>query len=275
MSSLTTADKRYLEAILDMRGGYVLYFTDATFGDFFNRHGIDIHGHKYQTYGTSKAKKMRAFMENEADPLVGSVLSELLDSYEADRNLDGREPDTVVLAKCREIVSKLLGLSMATDAVTAEGFLNKDFEIPNIRKLPVEFAVSEIIQSRLNEAQSCLKVGAYLAVIFHCGSVLEAVLLGAAQKEPERFNRSQAGPKRDGKIKVFQDWSLSEFINVAHDIGLLKPDVQEFSHGLREFRNYIHPYQQMASGFTPDEYTAKICFQVLRAALADVSGERQ
>ena len=37
------------------------HFTDATFGDFFNRHSIDIHGHKYQTYGTSKAKKMRAF----------------------------------------------------------------------------------------------------------------------------------------------------------------------------------------------------------------------
>ena len=179
------------------------------------------------------------------------------------------------LAKCREIVSKLLGLSRAADAVTAEGFLNRDFEIPNIRKSPVAFAVSEIIQSRLNEAQACLNVGAYLAVIFHCGSVLEAVLLGAAQKEPERFNRSQAGPKRDGKTKAFQDWSLSEFINVAHDIGVLKPDVQQFSHGLREFRNYIHPYQQMASGFTPDEHTARICFQVLRAALADVSGERQ
>ena len=275
MSSITAADGRYIEAILDMSRGYVLHFTDATFGDFLNRYNIDIHGPQYQAYGTSKAKKLRAFMEKEADPLVGRVLSELLDSYVANCELGGREPDTIVLAKCREIVSKLLGLSQARDAVTAEGFLNKEFEIPNIQQLPVDFAVAEIIQSRLKEAQSCLNVGAYLAVIFHCGSVLEAVLLGAAQKEPERFNRSQAGPKRDGKIKVFQEWSLSEFINVAHDIGLLKPDVQEFSHGLREFRNYIHPYQQMASSFAPDEYTAKICFQVLRAALADVSGERQ
>ena len=34
MSSLTTADKRYLEANLGMRSGHVLHFTDATFAEF-------------------------------------------------------------------------------------------------------------------------------------------------------------------------------------------------------------------------------------------------
>ncbi|MCY4317652.1 MAG: hypothetical protein OXE76_00405, partial [Alphaproteobacteria bacterium] len=54
----------------------------------------------------------------------------------------------------------------------------------------------------------------------------------------------------------------------------LKLDVKKFSHGLRDFRNYIHPYEQMVSGFTPDEHTAKVCFQVLRAALESLAGER-
>ncbi|WP_294535684.1 hypothetical protein [uncultured Rhodoblastus sp.] len=56
--------------------------------------------------------------------------------------------------------------------------------------------------------------------------------------------------------------------------GLLKRDVKKFSHGLRDFRNYIHPYEQMVSGFSPDEHTAKVCFKVLKAALASVAGER-
>lgn len=30
----------------------------------------------------------------------------------------------------------------------------------------------------------------------------------------------------------------------------------------------------MTSGFTPDEHTAKVCFQVLKAALANLAGER-
>ena len=113
------------------------------------------------------------------------------------------------------------------------------------------------------------------SVIFLCGSVLEAVLLGAAQNDPKNFNQSASSPKqRDGKVKQFPEWSLSELINTAHDIGVLKADVQKFSHGLRDFRNYIHPYQQMVSRFRPDGHTARVCFQVLKAALADISGER-
>lgn len=35
MSSLTDAEKRYLEACLSMQKGYVLDFTDRAFGMFF------------------------------------------------------------------------------------------------------------------------------------------------------------------------------------------------------------------------------------------------
>ena len=63
MSSLTVADRLYLEKSLDMSGGYVLNFTDATFGQFFEAYSVDIHSDRYHIYGTSKAKKMRAFWE--------------------------------------------------------------------------------------------------------------------------------------------------------------------------------------------------------------------
>ena len=277
MSSLTDIDKRYLERILDMGGGYVLDYTDATYGEFFSRYQIDIHCTKYQTYGTSKAKKMRAFWEKEPDALVGRVLSEMLDSYEANCELNGKEIDTPILKKARGIVGRLNGKPQETKPVETEaGFLDKEFDIPNIRKLPVEQAVVPIIESRLDEARKALAAGAYLSVVVLCGSILEAVLLGKAQREPALFNSSKASPKTaQGKVKPFHDWTLAQFINVASDVGVLKLDVRKFSHGLRDFRNYIHPYQQMISGFSPDEHTAKVCFQVLKAALASVAGERQ
>ena len=201
-------------------------------------------------------------------------MSELLDTYEAQCNVGDRELNPKSLEKSREFVARLSGISLNANSTTEDEFLKKEFEIPNVRNLPVAFTVSEIIQDRINEARLCLSHGAYLSVIFQCGSVLEAVLLGAAQKEPEKFNRSSVSPKQDGKVKQFQDWKMSEFINVARDVGILKPDVQAFSHGLREFRNYIHPYQQMASGFKPDKHTARLCFQALKAALADVVDDR-
>lgn len=275
MSSLTDIEKRYLEKLLGMQSGWVLDYSDATYGELFARHHIDIHGPRYQTYGTSKAKKMRAFWEQESDRVVGKVLSEMLDSCEADCELNGREVDTGILEKCRGIVTRLAGDTPASTNETEENFLDKEFTIPNIHKLPVESQVATIIESRLDEARKALNAGAYLSVIFLCGSVLEGVLLGVAQKNPEKFNRSTSSPKDgQGKVKALQDWSLAQFIDAACDIQLLKVDVKKFSHGLRDFRNYIHPYEQMVSGFTPDEHTAKVCFQVLKAALASVAGER-
>ena len=277
MSSLTDVEKRYFEKLLDMQGGYVSDFSDATFGEFFGRHGVEIHGTKYQTYGTSKAKKMRAFWEREPDALVGTVLSELLDSYEADCDLNNRAADVAILEKSRGIVARLSGKAAhAKPSQTVDDFLHHEFTVPNIQKLPIEALAVPIVEGRLAEARTALGAGAYLSVIFLCGSVLEAVLLGAAQKEPARFNQAGSSPKAaDGNVKRLHEWSLAQFIDTACEVGLLKPDVKKFGHGLRDFRNYIHPYEQMVSGFTPDEHTAKVCFQVLKAALASVAGERR
>lgn len=277
MSSLTDIEKRYFEKLLGMQSGYALDYSDATFGEFFNRHKVNIHGQKYQTYGTSKARKMRAFWEQEPDILVGKVLEELLESYEADCSLNRREADTAVLEQSRVIVSRLSGKPAPSKAAqTVDDFLLSAFSIPNIQKLPIEAMAVPIIKSRLSEARAAMGAGAYLSTIFLCGSVLEAVLLGAAQNDPARFNRASASPKAaNGRVKRFREWSLAQFIDVAYEVGMLKSDVKKFSHGLRDFRNYIHPYEQMVSGFTPDQHTAKICFQVLKAALASVAGERK
>lgn len=276
MSSLTDVEKRYLEEILGMQGGYVLDYTDATFAEFFKRHKIDIHSQKYQKYGKSKAKKLRAFWEQEPDLVVARVLSEMLDSYAAWCELNGRKPEQNILEKCYGIVARLSGdQAPALGVDTVDRFLSREFVIPNLHKLPIEAQVVDIIASRLEEARKALAAGASLAVIFLCGSILEGVLLGAAQQHPEKFNRASCSPKTaEGKVKPFHQWSLAQLIDVAHEVGLLKLDVKKFSHGLRDFRNFIHPYEQIVSKFTPDQHTAKVCFQVLKAALTDLAGER-
>ncbi len=275
MSSLTDVERLYLESILSMGGGYVLDYTDDTFGVLFQTHEIDIHSKKFQTYGTSKAKKLRSFWMLESDNIVAEVLKEMIDRYEASCAISGNSVDSSLLQESRQVVSRLSGDSQPDEGFGREYFLSKEFSIPNVQLLPIEAQVAEIIESRLSEAQVTLSAGAHLSVIILCGSVLEAVLLGAAQQNPAKFNRSAISPKQDGKVKPFYQWTLAEFINVACSIELLKPDVQKFCHGLRDFRNYIHPYQQLSTSFTPDEHTAKVCFQVLKAALADLSGERE
>ena len=149
-----------------------------------------------------------------------------------------------------------------------EDFLSKEFEEISIDKIGIDSAVTYILNSRLEEIKKCLTVSAPLSVIFLCGSTLEGILLGIALKYPKQFNQAKAAPKNtENKVKQFYEWTLNDFINVAYELDLLKEDVKKFSHSLREFRNYIHPFQQVSSRFNPDEHTARISWQVLKAAI--------
>lgn len=275
MSSITTTERLYFEHVLGMKSGYVHDFTNRTFEEFFEQHQIEIYAAKYSTYGGSKANRLRAFWEQESDQLVADVLADLIELYEATCAVREAQPNDTALAKCRAVVSRLRGTLSPVADKGLENFLDKDFVLPVAGRLPIEPQVATVIEARLKESQIALDAGAYLSVIFLCGSVLEAALLGMAQMEPAKFNRSPTSPRgKDGKPKKFTDWSLAQLIDTAHDVGGLKQDVQKFSHALRDFRNYIHPYQQVVHGFTPDEHTAKLCFQTLKAALADLAGER-
>lgn len=101
---------------------------------------------------------------------------------------------------------------------------------------------------------------------------MEGILLGIAIKNPRKFNESKISPKnKDNKVKPFQEWTLNNLIEVAYEQNFLSLDVKRYSHSLRDFRNYIHPYEQMSQSFNPDNHTAKISWQVLKAAIYQLS----
>lgn len=151
-------------------------------------------------------------------------------------------------------------------------FLNNEINNINIEAIGLDHIIIPTLKERIEEIKICLGAKASLSVIFLSGSTLEGILLGLALKRPKDFNLAKSAPKdKEGKVRNFPDWTLSNFIDVSHELNLLKEDVKKFSHSLKDFRNYIHPYEQMSSKFSPDEQTAKICFQVLKAAINQLS----
>jgi len=147
-------------------------------------------------------------------------------------------------------------------------FLKREFSEISLDKIGLDGVITETLKVRFEEMKKCLSAKAPLSVIFLAGSTLEGILLGIALKHPKEFNQSKVSPKdKEGKVKDFPHWTLSNFIDAAYDVGLLLEDVKKFSHSLRDFRNYIHPYQQVSTGFNPDKHTAAICWQVLKAAI--------
>jgi hypothetical protein len=278
MSSLSQIDKMKLEKLFDMSGGSVINFTYNSFQIFISEAvGLDIMDIKYEKYGTSKAKRFRALWEMEPDNVVGKLIEEIISYYETSKNLNNQKIDPKareLIKECLDIGRRLQGKIQGADKriEDAEAFLNREVDEISINLLKIDSGVTVILEQRILEVKQCLNVGASLSVIFLCGSILEGILLAIALKYMKEFNQSTMSPKEKltGKVKELHEWSLNNFIDVAHNIGFIGLDVKKYSHSLRDFRNYIHPYEQMSSGFNPDIHTAKISWQVLKAAINDL-----
>jgi Abortive infection C-terminus len=127
MADLTNAEKRKLELVLDMGGGWVLDFTNRTFAEFVEDHvARNIFDEIYSYASNSKANRLRRFFVVESNYVVGTLLRALL--------VYGRETsrlkETQALAEeCDNLATRLLQTTPVPDldalaAITDE----RDFE---------------------------------------------------------------------------------------------------------------------------------------------------
>lgn len=153
-----------------------------------------------------------------------------------------------------------------------EDFLKRHYAI-DLSSLLLSGPLETIIESRINEVTTGLTHQMPLSTIILAGSSLEGILLDLATKKPKEFNQAKSTPKdpNTGKPKQFYEWTLANYIDVAYELGFIREDVKKFSHALRDFRNYIHPYEQMSKNFNPSVNTAQLCVQALKAAIVQIS----
>lgn len=78
MANLKRSEMRFIDEVFNMKDGYPLDFSNRTFSEFFeDEFKIDIYAEKYSERGTSKANRLRCFIETQDGYLVGKVLRRL------------------------------------------------------------------------------------------------------------------------------------------------------------------------------------------------------
>ncbi len=269
MAQLSNSLKYKLEQLFDMRSGYVMDFTNATFADFVKTSiGFD----PYERYSGSKAQILRQVWDCEPVESVQRLTLELLDRCETLLlSNDGMTPgDQKLLEQAK---AEVAALAIRSEESAADlQFLQKDFGSLDLTRVSVPVGFQEVVRQRLDEIDRCLRAEAPLAVIFLCGSTLEGLLFEVATKNAERFNKCRSAPKgRDVTVKSFGQWTLNDLIVTAREIGIVGEDVAKHAHAVRDFRNYIHPRQQISENFSPRMFTARMAHQVLSAALSDLA----
>jgi len=122
MARIKTTDMRLLDEVFEMTGGYVLDFSDRTFGEFFDSElSIDMDDKKYCGNGSSKGKRLRALLQLEHESLVAKTLRALWEYRDAIRGPFDERDTNVQRQKSRffEIVHSIEGATSVsrTDAI--------------------------------------------------------------------------------------------------------------------------------------------------------------
>ena len=106
VNSLTEAEKGRFAELLGMGSGYVSNYSDGTFKDLIARTvNIDIDDSKYKNIGTSKAKRLRSFWNQENDYVVRKVLQVLLDGIRPELLNESQQK---LIPLCQSTVNRLL-----------------------------------------------------------------------------------------------------------------------------------------------------------------------
>ena len=67
--------------------------------------------------------------------------------------------------------------------------------------------------------------------------------------------KSAPKDKKTGDVLKLREWTLSNYIDVAHELGWISDTYKDVGAILRDYRNYIHPYKeyQHKKRITPDD----------------------
>lgn len=113
MAQLSTTDKQILEKLFQMGEGYVLNFSDRTFGEFFRDDlKIDIFDAKYKYASGSKANRLRGFWQIASDGLAAKSIDQLLnyiDTQVAIGKLSADRFPADLIQRSHSISSRLTG----------------------------------------------------------------------------------------------------------------------------------------------------------------------
>lgn len=128
VSDLTYGEKRKLEQLFEMGGGYVLNFSDRTFQEFvFDTIRKDIYDKKYFYASGSKANRLRGFWKVETNHVVGKLIAELISHC---KDTSYQPPDPKLVEECIRIADRLKqGAPVDEMDAISPNSAERDFEV--------------------------------------------------------------------------------------------------------------------------------------------------
>ena len=128
-------------------------------------------------------------------------------------------------------------------------------------------SLRDILQRDYQEIQRAYIAKSNKATIILCGGAIEALLLSALQSRADEARAASRRPKNDDLTR----WDLADLIAVARELEVVSAGVERLATPVREYRNLIHPGNEIRNRLTFGEEEARIAIEVLHIVDRDLS----
>lgn len=128
-------------------------------------------------------------------------------------------------------------------------------------------ALRKIIERDYIEIQKAYISECWKSVIILCGGTIEAILLDLLVSDETAAKAAESAPKNPD----ITYWDLSSLIKVAVELILVSESVEKLSNPIREYRNLVHPGNELRNKLRFGAEEARIAIQVLNIVHRDLS----
>jgi hypothetical protein len=130
-----------------------------------------------------------------------------------------------------------------------------------------------VLEDYYQQAQKAASVDSHLGVIVECGSVVEGLLTWVLlQKEQETRKCGKAQKDKQGQVMPIGQWGLTSLIDVSAELGVIGKTAKKASWALKDFRNFIHPYNVLQQSARPDHALAMSSLAALAEIVRSLQG---
>lgn len=164
-------------------------------------------------------------------------------------------------------------ITLAAPAAVAQSTTKTSDSPPQFGPLISDPKMQAILAQRWRECVICVNSGAPLAATVMMGGILEGLLLAKINQLPSMapaFTATSAPRDKAGKTLPLKDWTLKNYIDVAHELRWITTTAKDIGEVMRDYRNYIHPQKELSHGITLVEADAQMLWEIAKRMILQI-----
>jgi hypothetical protein len=195
-----------------------------------------------------------------ADSLFNDILTS------TDKNASRNKYDVIL----KKLHLELVNLRSQNILSLSNTVQNNSSDIPpDFSSITSDNEMQAILIRRWNECSTCVLSNAPLSATVMMGGLLEGLLLARINQfvDKSKVFKAKSAPKdkTSGNPKTLNEWTLKDYIDVAHELKWISQTEKDLGVVLRDYRNYIHPQKERSHGIIIESKDAKLLWELSKS----------